>query len=205
MTDKAITIPEIRASYDQESARRLSEWHSTVDEIASEHEPEENELLEYMSPAQRGEVLLDQMEARIERERAARIEEAAAALDAFEEKHEMRLAWLDLCLYHVEGADQIVASAVMASDEQLVRMLDAAIRTTSLDLGKVVFAEAQSRNLPELMERYFTEMDPEARELLEERRQALSPGSFERKRADIETMFSKPERASLVVRARVGS
>ena len=68
-----------------------------------------------------------------------------------------------------------------------------------LQLAKVVFGEAERRGgLPEITERYFSEMDPEAKELLEERRRAMSSEDLDRRRASIETMFSKPDVSSLV-------
>jgi hypothetical protein len=204
MTDKASTIQEIRASYDQQSAGRLSEWYRRVEEIASEREPEGGELLDYLNPQQRGEVLLDQMSKKVDEERAARIEEAMSAFDAFQDKHEMRAAWLDLRLFHVEDAGQMVASAVMASDEQLAQLLEAAKRTNSLDLARVVFGEAERRGgLPEIIEGYF-EMDLEARDLLEESRQAFSPEDLERKRGTIEALFSRRD-LPFLARARGAS
>jgi hypothetical protein len=144
----------------------------------------------------RTKLLRDQMSEKIEHERAVRIQETTAAFERFREEHEMRAAWLELRLYRVEDADQMVANAVMATDEQLARLLDAAKRTNSLNLAKVVFAEAQKRNLPEVIEDYF-EMDPEARLLLEEWHQAQSPEDLERRRSSIEAMFFKPDNRRL--------
>ncbi len=145
MSDK--TIPEIHDAYGEESAARLSEWYAKTDEVAGRREPEGGELLEYMDAKGRDKLLRDQMEATLEEERAPRIEEAQAKFDAFRRDHDERVAWLEARLYHVEGADHMVANAVMASDDELARLLDGAIRTSSDDLARVVFAEAQSRNL----------------------------------------------------------
>jgi hypothetical protein len=150
-----------------------------------------------MDAQQQSQLFSDQMEEKIDRERAIRVEEATEAFDRFQEEHEARVVTLDFRLYHVEGGGPMAANAVMASDEELSRMLNAAIRPHSYGLAKVVFGEAVGRNLPEVVERYCTEMDPEARELLEERRQALSPEDLERRRGDIETLFGKPDLSGL--------
>jgi hypothetical protein len=191
------TIYEIEAEFGEGSSKRLRDWYARADEIIASANLEPGPHLECMDPPQRSQLLRDQIEAKLDEERAARVEEATSRFDDFCLEYEARRAWLDLRLFDVEGADQMVASAVMATDEQLARLLDAAKRTNSLTLAKVVFGEAQRRGgLPEIVEAYFA-MDPEARELLEEWHQALSPEDLERRRSSIEAMFFKPDNRRL--------
>jgi hypothetical protein len=202
MTDKP--IQEIQATYSKEASEKLRGWFARTDEIATETNLEPSAHLEYMDPPQLSRLLRDQIEKKLDEERAAHVKEATAAFDRFQKNHEARTAWLDLRLFDVEGADQLVANAVMATDEQLAQLLDAAKRTNSLNLARVVFGEAERRGgLPEIVEGYF-EMDPEARELLEERRQAASQEGLERRREGIEAMYFKPDLSNLV-RARANA
>lgn len=199
MPNEAKTLGEMQASYSGAESAQLSAWFARIDEIAAERLPEGGELLDYMTSLQKDQILRDRMEETLDRERAQRIEEALARFESFRRAHDRRVAWLDARLYHVEGADRMVADAVRASDEDLARMLEAAVRTNSSGLAKVVFAEAERRGgLPEILERFYSEVDPEARELLQERHQAMSPEDLEWRRASVETMFHRPDLSSLL-------
>ena len=132
------TIQEIQARYSEQANELLEGYHRKIDGIAAEREPEGGELLGYLTPQQRGELLLDQMTEKIDQERAARIEEATAAFERYQDGHQRRVEELDRRLYHVEDADQMVANVVIATDEQLARLLEAARRTNSLNLAKVI-------------------------------------------------------------------
>jgi hypothetical protein len=199
MSNQTKTIGELQTNYSEAEASQVSAWYARIDEIAAERLPEGGELLDYMTSLQKEQLLRDRMEETLDRERARRVEEAQARFERFRREHDRRVAQLDARLYHVEGADRMVADAVRASDEDLARMLEAAVRTNSSGLAKVVFAEAERRGgLPQIMERYYSEVDPEARELLEERHQAMSPEDLEWRRASVETMFHRPDLSSLL-------
>ena len=135
------TIPEMKAKQAQREAEMLRVWHAELDEIKAHAEPDAGPYLDRLSHEQRGEILREQKEDRLDRQRDVVLEEYTSTFDDFREAHDRRAKWLDKRLYHVEGpgAGAMVSGAVTASDEDLARMLEGAIRTNNAELGKVVF------------------------------------------------------------------
>lgn len=170
---KGKTIHEIEADYSRELTELQQEYYRAIDDVRSMRNPEAASLsyLDRLSPAGRAEVLHEQLhEQKNEAKDEARGRALARYHRATEERREAiepRKARLGARLYHVEDG-RLVAETVRASDEELPRVLAAAIRTGSRDLAKAVFAEADARGLSNLVDEYFTRVDPEARELYTE-------------------------------------
>ena len=83
-------------------------------------------------------------------------------------------------LFGVEDGGALARAAV-ATDAQLGGMLELAIHADNADLARAVFAAASQRELGDLMNRYFDQVNPQAGELYQEWRAAPSEGDLERR------------------------
>jgi len=190
MTEK--TIHETEASYGAKAAEILRSWHETQDEITRSVEAVEGGYSEYLTDGGRAQVVRKQ---KAERAGAKAEEYRREYTKLTEERNHTartRTRALRERLFGVEDGGALARAAV-ATDAQLGGMLELAIHADNADLARAVFAAASQRELADLMNRYFKQVNPEAGELYQEWKSAPSEESLERRLADAETLFAAPE------------
>jgi hypothetical protein len=153
VSDEGKTIQEIRAQHSAQRAEMQTARYARTDEIKAETGVEPGPCLDYMNDQQLSELLRDQMQQKIEHERALKVAEAETLFEDYRREHDERAAWVDAGLYHVEGNGEAMLRCADATDEQLAGYLDWAIQQDNDDIARLVFAEAQRRGLSGMQHR----------------------------------------------------
>src|SRR5215211_1531836 len=197
------TIPEIQEEAGRIGSEILTDWHNTLDAIKGDREPEAGLYLDRLNDEQRMALLREQKERSMDEARARTIEEYRANRERYRDEALARTARLKRELFGEHHAERIERMA-LASEEELARLMDRASFTESQELAQAVFMEAHSREAGDLVARYFDEVDPEARDLYNEWREAPGAEVLERQIESVETIVHRPSVDSLMPGPRVG-
>ena len=199
------TIHEIKAAFGEAGAGIANRYRGTLDEIAHTRTVEEvGGFWDRLASEERSRLLLEHKVERASAEHARALEGYTGVLEGYRADLEERTGYLTPRLFKVEDA-RAGADAARASDEDLAKMLDYAIRAQNADLAKAVFVAADMRGAGDLMARYFDEVDPEARDLYAEWSEIPPAEVLERQAENVETIIPPPEQTSLTPPARVAS
>jgi hypothetical protein len=202
MSDK--TVGEIQQEYSSGAAEILSRYHDMLDEIKEDREPEAGPYLDRLSEEQRAELLREQKCTRVDEERARTIEEYTEATERYHSDVSERAAWLRERLYKVQNTTAL-SNAATADEEGLRAMLNIAALSGDKNLARAVFVAASQRNLPDLLGRYFDEVDAEARDLYSEWKQIPALEALERQRRGVEQIVHRPSVDDLMPFPRIGT
>jgi hypothetical protein len=186
------TIGGIKEDYGRESAEIANGYQAAITEIAAEG-PESIPNLEYLNHAQVHNIILEQKMERARERYQEDLERGLSRHNEYRTELGKRTQYLEGELFKVEGDEggRMLSDAARASDEQLSKMLQSAIRSSNRELGRVVFGEAESRKLGDLMARYC-EAFPEAREFYNEWRETPTEEELEYQRESIERIIRPP-------------
>ncbi len=195
------TIQEIKAEFGRRSAEIGLGVFDALAEIRGLRELEEGRYEAELSPEDRRRVLLDQKTAQEEETNRKALEDRAAAYERYEAGLSERGGYLKPRLFGVENSDTLVRVA-LATDEDLSKLMDRAATSGNGELAKAVFFEATQRRAGDLMNRYFSDVDPEARDLYEEWVEIPPPELLERQRTAAEQSLPRLRREELAAPAR---
>jgi hypothetical protein len=190
VTDK--TIGNIRSEY---TAKLVAAQHARderIREITAMRQPSGDPyLLERVPAGERERILLEQKAELAEQNRNELRRDLERAHDAYKAAAEERTGSLRERLFAVEGGEkaELLARLATASQDELGSMLSVAAETGNKDLGRAVFATAHRRDIPELLVRYFAEIDPESQPLYQEFNASPSEETLARQREGIGQMI----------------
>jgi hypothetical protein len=167
-------------------------------------EAEAGMYLDRLSDQQRYELLREQKGQAVDEACARHREEYREQLERFGAELSERTNYLRERLFKVSdtGAG---SRAATANEDELAGMLDYAMLAGLGELGRAVFVAAEMRGLADLMGRYFSEIDPDARDLYNEWRQAPTPETLERQIEGVEQIVHRPSTDDLMSGLRVGA
>jgi hypothetical protein len=195
MSDK--TIYETEATYGERAAGILRSWYEARDEIVRSYEPVEGGFSEYLTDEGRAQVVRERKAERASAEAENYRREYRQLVEENNARVQRRRGFLGQRLFKVAGTpgEAALPFASIATEEQLLGMLEDSVAAGSLDQAHAVFVVARRRQLPDVMGAYFEKADPEARELYREWEAAPSDETLEHRLVDIETMIAPPSPA----------
>ena len=186
------TIAELKNEYSAKAVGLMNARSARVAELASLRTPTGDPYyMDRLDHAQKHQVLLEQKAELAEEDRRRLRQEFEQAHDAYSKAVAERTSVLRERLFAVEGGEKadLLARLATASEDELRQMLDIAGETSNRDLSRAVFATAHRRDIPELLVRYFAEIDAGAQSLYAEYNDVPSEETVERQRSDIERMI----------------
>jgi hypothetical protein len=188
----AMTVMEIKRQFSAKLVEAQHARDTRIREISELRQPSGDPyLLDRLDDAQRAKLLAEQKSAAAEEDRRRRLDELEQAHDRYKAAAEERTTSLRERLFRNEGGEkaELLARLATASEAELGSMLSVAAETGNRDLGRAVFATAHRRDLPELLVRYFAEVDGEAQPLYQEFNASPSEATIARQREGIGQMI----------------
>lgn len=165
---------------------------------------EEGRYLDQLTGEQRLAILRGQTAQKASDARARAVEENVAEAERYaEEVRDLRRS-LKPRLFDAAN-DGLLAQVAVYSDEQLAAVFDTAVHTGSRDLAKAVFAEADRRDRGDLVNRYFSEVDPSAADIYQEWRSLPGEEDLRRHIEGAATVMPEPTEHQLMPRARAAT
>jgi hypothetical protein len=204
MTEK--TIPETRAEHGREQAEILTARQDAVDEIAAKGS-EGVSHRDKLSYGQVRSIMVEEKTAREEGNRTQTREALDAAHGRYEAALSERIGFLKERLYGIAGPDGAAALSrvALASEEELSTMMDIAAQAGNNELAKAAFVAAERKGLGDLMDRFFREVDPEARALYQEWAEIPPAEVLKRQRENLSALVQKPDPDRFIPPARINS
>jgi hypothetical protein len=187
------SIPQIRQEFTAKLVAAQHARDARIEEITAKRRPEgDGPLLDRLDDAQRAKLLLEQKVAAAEGDRRRLLDELGQEHAAYKAAVQERTGSLREKLFRNEEGEkaELLARLATASQDELGSMLSVAAETGNKALGRAVFATAHRRDIPELLVRYFGEIDPSARDLYGELNEAPTPEVLDRQRGDLATLIA---------------
>lgn len=188
------TVHEIREEHARRAAEITGAYFDAKDRIRDEREPADGAYLDRLNAGQRRELLEEQKRERLgEAHRRAR-EAYEREVSRYQDEVARRRAELKERLFGVGGPEgaSALSRAVLADDDELTLLMDAAVHAGNRDLARAVLVAADRRGRGDLLGRYFDEMDGEARPLYQEWSELPAEELLERQRESVDRVLPPP-------------
>jgi hypothetical protein len=202
MTDK--TYQEVKEEHQRRESSIALDVMDTYAEIGTE-DLEHGLYLDKLTPEQRRALLSEQRGEKAREAKTRGDEEVRAGRERFAgEVRELRRAFGER-LFGNPGTEmaELLDRMQGASEEKLTSRLALAIKTSNKELGRAVFAVADERGRGDLLNRYFSEVDPEAASVYEQWRALPSEEDLERQIENAERVIPEATEHQLMPRPRV--
>ena len=161
MSEERATIAQIQQAYGERSAHILNQMHDRYEEIAKAKPETQGSFFDRPDDAQKAAVIRDHRLELANKARAEAKEKYAESAREYRAKVEARKAEAEAALYgHGDpiSAD-VIASAALASEEELLRLARVASKTGNASLKRAALTVAEDRNMGEVLVEVFDEED----------------------------------------------
>ena len=178
------SIRDIRQEHAERAGRIMGDYFDAKDRIRGEQEPADGAYLDRLTPGQRRALLAEQKAERLDEAHRRAREAYEREVSRYQDEVARRRAELKERLFGVGGPEgaSALSRAVLADDDELTLLMDAAVHAGNRDLARAVLVAADRRGRGDLLGRYFDEMDGEARPLYKEWSELPAAELLERQR-----------------------
>ena len=197
-------IGDIRVSFGREQTRIVHEYGDLVDRVA-QRGSESVENREYMPYANVEKILLDSKEAELKAAVPEYRAQLREAYDDYVERLNERADYVKSELFGGIEDSGALARAALATKEELEELMDMAAMTGNRELARIAFVAGERKGHGEIVHRFLTEVDPNARSLYEEFLSIPSEEQLARQRQNLDRLIAAPDRDRLIPRPKAGS
>ena len=188
------TVHEIREEHARRACRILSGYQDAKVAARETTEPRPGAYLARLYAGQRRSLLAEQKAERLDEAHRRAREAYEREVSRYQDEVARRRAELKERLFGVGGPEgaSALSRAVLADDDELALLMDAAVHAGNRDLARAVLVAADRRGRGDLLGRYFDEMDGEARPLYKEWSELPAEELLERQRESVARVLPPP-------------